>query len=48
MDGMNDQESNELKPLDVMNNSRLRMIRMIHGHEPMSLNDMNNSKLWMT
>ena len=45
---MNDLGSRELRPLDAMNNSRLRMIRKIHGNEPLSLNAMNNSGLWMT
>ena len=48
MDDINDSKSYKLKPVDAMNSSRLTMIRMIHGHEPMSLNDMNSSGLWMT
>ena len=48
MDGINDSGSHDLKPLDAMNNSGLRMIIMILGPMPMTLNDMNRSELWMT
>ena len=42
---MNDSGSYEPRPLDVMKNLGLRMIQMIFGREPMSLNVMNNSGL---
>ena len=45
---MNDLGSCELRSLDSFNNSRVRMRRTIFGREPMTLNDMNNSGLWMT
>ena len=45
MDDMNNSGSCELRPLDAMNN--LRMIWTILGHEHMSLNVMNNSRLSM-
>ena len=45
---MNDFRSYELRSLNVLNNSRLRMIWTIFGYEPMMLNIMNNSRLWMT
>ena len=48
MDGINDSGSHDLKPLDAMNNSGLRMIIMIFGPMPMTINDMNRSELWMT
>ena len=48
MDDMNDLGSCELRSLDALNNSRLRMVWMIFYHEPMTLNVMNNSGLWMT
>ena len=45
---MNDSGSYEPRPLDAMNNLRLRMIRTILDRELMSLNIMNSSGLWMT
>ena len=48
MDDMNNSGSYELRPLDAMNNVGIRMICMILGHEPMILNVMNKSGLWMT
>ena len=39
---MNDSESYELRPVDAMNNSGLRMIQAILGREPMALNVMNS------
>ena len=42
---MNDLVSHDLRPLDAMNSLRLRIISMILGHEPMSPNVMNNSRL---
>ena len=45
---MNDLGSYDPRPLDVVNNLGLRMIRTILGCEPMSLNVMNNLGLWMT
>ena len=44
---MNDSVSHDLRPLDVLNSLGLRIISMILGHEPLSLNAMNNSGLWM-
>ena len=44
---MNDSVSHDLRPSDAMNGLGLRFISMILGHEPMSLNFMNNSRLWM-
>ena len=44
MDDMNKLGSNELWPLDAMNNIGLRMTSMILGREPMILNSMNNSR----
>ena len=44
---MNDSVSHDLRPLDAMNSSRLRMISMVLGCKPMSSNAMNNSGLWM-
>ena len=41
MDDMNDSGSHELKPLDAMNYSRLRMIWMILHDELKPLDDMN-------
>ena len=43
---MNYSGSRDLRPLDAMNNSRLRMISMILIREPMDLNAMNNLALW--
>ena len=40
VDDMNDSKSHDLKPLNAMNNLGLRMIWMILGHEPMTLNVM--------
>ena len=48
MDDMNNSGSYELRPLDAMNNIGLSMIQMIFHHEPMILNVMNKSGLWMT
>ena len=48
MDGINDSGSYELTPQDAMNNSRLRMTLMILDLKLMTLNAMNNSKLWLT
>ena len=45
---MNNSGCCELKPQDVMNNSWLRRILMILGHEPMALIAINSLKLWMT
>ena len=39
---MNNSGSYELRHLDAMNNIRLRVVRMILGHELMILNAMNN------
>ena len=47
MDYMTNLVACELRPLDAMNNSRLRMIRTIHGDEPLILNAMNSLGLWM-
>ena len=47
MDDMNNSGFYELRPLDAMNNIGLWMIQMIVGIEPMTLNVMNNSKLWI-
>ena len=44
---MNNLGSYERRPLDAMNNLEIGMISMILGHEPTSLNVMNNSSLWM-
>ena len=48
VDDMNDLGSYEPRPLDAMNNLGFEMIQTILGREPMSLNVMNNSGLWMT
>ena len=48
MDDMNNLGSYELRPIDAMNNIGLRMIGIILGREPIILNAMNNSGLWMT
>ena len=45
---MNDSVSHDLKPPDAMNSLRLRIILMILGREPMTLNAMNNSGMWIT
>ena len=45
---MNDLESCELRPLDAINSSRLWMILMILGCEPMAINAMNNSAMLIT
>ena len=47
MDGMNDSVSRDLRSPNAMNSSRLRIISMILGCEPMSPNAMNNSGLLM-
>ena len=47
MDGMNDSMSRDLRSSNAMNSSRLRIISMILGREPMSPNAMNNSGLLM-
>ena len=47
MDDMNNSISQYLRPPDAMNSSGLRIISMILGREPMSLNAMNNPGLWM-
>ena len=47
MDGINDSESHELTALDAMKNLGLRMTLIILGPKPMTLNTMNNSKLWL-
>ena len=44
---MNDSGSLDLRPLDAMNNSRLRMIGMILGYKRMNLNAKNNLGLCM-
>ena len=44
---MNDLVCHDLWPPDAINSSRLRMISMILGREPMSPNVMNNLELWM-
>ena len=44
---MNDLISYDLRPLDGMNRSQLRIISMILGHEPMSPNVMNSTGFWM-
>ena len=44
---MNDLISCDLRPPNAINSSRLRIISMILGHEPMSPNAMINSRLWM-
>ena len=44
---MNDSISHDLRPSNAMNSSRLRIISMILGREPMSPNAMNNSRLRM-
>ena len=55
MDDTNDSGSHELRPLDGMNNSGVRMIWMILGHETKALKcyeqhrlivDINDSKSW--
>ena len=48
MDHTNNLGSYELRPLDAMNNIRLRIIQMILGHKPMIQNAMNNSGFWIT
>ena len=48
MDDINNLRSYKLRPLNAMNNLGLRMIQIILGCEPMSLNVINNSRLWMT
>ena len=48
VDDMNNLGSCELQSLDALNSSRLRMILMVFSHEPMTLNVINNSRLWMT
>ena len=48
MHDMNNSGSYELRLLDAMNNIVLRIIQMILGHEPMILNEVTNSWLWMT
>ena len=45
---MDNSRSYELRPLNAMNNIGLRMMQMILGCEPMILNVMNISRLWMT
>ena len=47
MNDMNDLVSCDFRPLDAMNGSRLRIISMILGCEPMSPNAKNNSGLLM-
>ena len=47
LNSMNNSGSCEPRPLDAMNLG-LRMIRMILGCEPISLNVMNDLGLWMT
>ena len=44
---MNDLESYELKPLDVMNGSRLWMICATLGHALKTVVVLNNSTLWV-
>ena len=39
---MNDSKSYELRPVDSMNNSGLRMIQAILGREPIALNVLNS------
>ena len=48
MDGINDSKSHELTPIHDMNNSGLRMILMILGHELMALHAMNYLGIWIT
>ena len=48
MDDMKNFGSHELKALDGINSSGLRMIRMIFGCQPKALDAMNNSGLCMT
>ena len=51
LDDMNDSWSRDLRPLDGMDNSRLRITWMILGCQPMTLNDVNSLGLcmkWMT
>ena len=45
MDDVNNLGCCELKPKDAMNNSWMRMILMILGHEPMALIAINISEL---
>ena len=45
VDDMNESGSKELRPLDAMTSSRLWMILMILGCEPIALNAMNISGL---
>ena len=47
VDDMNDSVSIDLRPPDATNNSGMRIISIILGHETMSLNAMNNLELWM-
>ena len=47
LDDMNHSVSYDLRPLDILNSSVLRIISIILGHEPMILNAMNTSRLWM-
>ena len=47
LDDMNISRSYDLRPLDVMTNSRLRMTWMTLGCEPMTLNAMNSLGLCM-
>ena len=47
LDDMNDSRSLNLRPLDAMNNSRLRMTWTILSCELMNLIDMNSLGLWM-
>ena len=48
VDDMNGSRSRDLRLLDAMNNSSLRMIWMILGCEPMTLNAKNSLGLCMT
>ena len=47
LDDMNESRSSYLMALNAINNSRSRITRMILGYEPMTLNAMNSSGLYM-